>query len=114
MGRQTWGARPPAVLLVNPAWARAYSGTRPRILRGPAPGGPQFPRRRRAGAPPWHAHASLAPCCPGRRRANKNQSVSEMATEVLARHTGARAKRTGESLEEALRAVLQTEAGRRL
>jgi hypothetical protein len=43
-----------------------------------------------------------------------NQSVSEMATEVLARQAGARAKRTGESLEEALRAVLQTEAGRRL
>jgi hypothetical protein len=44
----------------------------------------------------------------------KNQSVSEMATEVLVRQAGARAKRTGESLEEALRAVLQTEAGRRL
>src|SRR5918999_5072232 len=44
----------------------------------------------------------------------KNQSVSEMATEVLARQAGARAKQTGESLEEALRAVLQTEAGRRL
>src|ERR687894_777316 len=37
-----------------------------------------------------------------------------MATEVLARQAGARAKRTGESLEGALRAVLQTEAGRRL
>jgi hypothetical protein len=37
-----------------------------------------------------------------------------MATEVLARQAGARARRTGESLEEALRAVLQTEAGRRL
>jgi hypothetical protein len=44
----------------------------------------------------------------------KNQSVSEMATEVLARQAGARAKHTGESLEEALRAVLQTDAGRRL
>src|SRR5918997_5089855 len=44
----------------------------------------------------------------------QNQSVSEMATEVLARQAGARAKRTGETLEEALRAVLQTEAGRRL
>ena len=44
----------------------------------------------------------------------KNQSVSEMATEVLARQAGARARRTGESLEEALRAVLQTEAGQRL
>ncbi len=44
----------------------------------------------------------------------QNQSVSEMATEVLARQAGARAKRTGESLEVALKAVLQTEAGRRL
>jgi hypothetical protein len=44
----------------------------------------------------------------------KNQSVSEMATEVLARQAGARAKHTGESLEAALRAVLQTEAGRRI
>jgi hypothetical protein len=44
----------------------------------------------------------------------QNQSVSEMATEVLARQAGARAKGTGESLVEALRAVLQTEAGRRL
>ena len=44
----------------------------------------------------------------------KNQSVSEMATEVLARQAGARARRTGESLEVALKAVLQTEAGRRL
>jgi len=43
-----------------------------------------------------------------------NQSVSEMATEILARQAGARARRTGESMEEALRAVLQTEAGRRL
>jgi hypothetical protein len=41
-------------------------------------------------------------------------SVSEMATEVLARLAGARAKRTGEPLEVALKAVLQTEAGRRL
>src|SRR5215211_5125938 len=44
----------------------------------------------------------------------QNQSVSEMATEVLARQAGARARRTGESLEVALKAVLQTEAGRRL
>ena len=44
----------------------------------------------------------------------QDQSVSEMATEVLARQAGVRAKRSGESLEEALRAVLQTEAGRRL
>ena len=44
----------------------------------------------------------------------KNQSITEAATEVLARQAGTRAKRTGEPLEAALRAVLQTEAGRRL
>ncbi len=44
----------------------------------------------------------------------ENQSVSEMAKEVLARQAAARAERTGEPLEEALEAVLRTEAGRRL
>ena len=44
----------------------------------------------------------------------ENQSVTEMATEVLARQAGARAKRTGESLEEALKGVLQTQDGRLL
>ncbi len=44
----------------------------------------------------------------------ENQCVSEMATEILARQAAARAKHTGESLVEALEAVLQTEAGGRL
>ena len=44
----------------------------------------------------------------------ENQSVSEMATEVLARQASVRAKRTGQPFEEALKAVLETEAGRRL
>jgi|SRR5215213_6838933 len=44
----------------------------------------------------------------------ENQSVSEMATEILARQAGARVKRTGQPLKEALKTVLQTEAGRRL
>jgi hypothetical protein len=44
----------------------------------------------------------------------EDQSVSEMATEVLARQAAARAKQTGESFDAALKAVLQTEAGRRL
>jgi hypothetical protein len=43
-----------------------------------------------------------------------NQSVAEMATEVLARQAGALAERSGGSLEEALRAVLETRAGRLL
>jgi hypothetical protein len=44
----------------------------------------------------------------------KNQRVDDMAVEVLARQAGARAKRTGEPFEEALKAVNQTEAGRQL
>jgi len=44
----------------------------------------------------------------------ENQSVTEMATEVLARQAGARAERSGESLEEALKGVLQTQDGRLL
>src|SRR3712207_9256849 len=37
-----------------------------------------------------------------------------MAVDVLARQAGERAKQTGEPFEEALKAVLQTEAGRQL
>ncbi len=43
-----------------------------------------------------------------------NQRVSDMAAEVLARQAEARAEQTGEAFEEALKAVLQTEAGRQL
>jgi hypothetical protein len=44
----------------------------------------------------------------------ENQRVSDMALEVLARQASTRSKRTGDPLEEALEAVLATEAGRRL
>ena len=44
----------------------------------------------------------------------KDQRVAAMAIDVLARQAGARAQRTGEAFEEALKAVLQTEAGRQL
>ena len=44
----------------------------------------------------------------------KNQRVAEMAIDVLARQAGARGQRTGEPFEEALKAVLETEAGRQL
>ena len=44
----------------------------------------------------------------------KNQRVAEMAEEVLARQARARAQRTGESFEEALKAVRKTEGGRQL
>ena len=45
---------------------------------------------------------------------DKKQRVSTMAEEVLARQARARAQRTGESFEAALKAVGNTEAGRQL
>jgi hypothetical protein len=45
---------------------------------------------------------------------HKNQRVDAMAVDVLARQAGDRAKQTGEPFDEALNAVLQTEAGRQL
>jgi hypothetical protein len=44
----------------------------------------------------------------------ENQRVAHMADEVLARQARARAERTGESFEDALKVVLKTEAGRQL
>jgi hypothetical protein len=44
----------------------------------------------------------------------KKQKVGDMADEVLPRQARARAERTGESFEEALKAVRKTEAGRQL
>ena len=44
----------------------------------------------------------------------KKQKVAEMVDEVLARQARTRAERTGESFEEALKVVLETEAGRQL
>jgi len=45
---------------------------------------------------------------------SKDRSVEEMANEVLMRQAKVRADRTGESIEEALEAVLNTEAGTQL
>ena len=42
------------------------------------------------------------------------QIVADMADEVLARQVAARARCSGESFEDALGAVLRTEAGRQL
>ena len=42
------------------------------------------------------------------------QTVSEMANEVLLRQAKARAERSGEPIEEAMRAVVGTEAGKQL
>jgi hypothetical protein len=44
----------------------------------------------------------------------EKQRVADMAVEVLARQAEARAERTGETFEGALKAVLETEAGRQL
>jgi hypothetical protein len=44
----------------------------------------------------------------------KNQRVNDMAIDVLAHQAGTRAKSTGEPFEEALKSVLETEAGRQL
>lgn len=44
----------------------------------------------------------------------KKQRVADMVGEVLARQAKARVERTGEPYEEALKAVLETEAGRQL
>ncbi len=45
---------------------------------------------------------------------HKEQRVADMATTVLTRQAGARAERTGEPRLEALKAVLETEAGQQL
>jgi hypothetical protein len=44
----------------------------------------------------------------------EDQSVAEMANEVLMRQAKARADRSGEPIEEAMEAVLGTEAGKQL
>ena len=44
----------------------------------------------------------------------EDQSVAEMANEVLMRQAKARAERRGESIEEAMEAVVDTEAGQQL
>jgi len=45
---------------------------------------------------------------------DKEQTVSDMANEVLTRQAELRVEQTGEPLEEALEAVLKTEAGSQL
>jgi hypothetical protein len=44
----------------------------------------------------------------------RNQRVADMARQVLVRQAGAHTKRTGDTLEDALKAVLKTEAGQQL
>jgi len=45
---------------------------------------------------------------------SEDRSVEEMAYEVLMRQAKARAQRTGEPIEEAMEAVMKTEAGAQL
>jgi hypothetical protein len=52
---------------------------------------------------------------PGKVKAmHEKQRVADMAVEVLAHQAGVRAERTGVAFEEALKTVLETEAGRQL
>jgi hypothetical protein len=49
-----------------------------------------------------------------RSNVREDQSLAEMANEVLMRQAKARADRSGEPIEEAMEAVLDTEAGQQL
>jgi transcription initiation factor TFIID subunit TAF12 len=64
-----------------------------------------------------HSEATLYPflsfCRKGKLMHNK-QMVADMADEILARQAAARAQWSGETFEEALGAVLRTDAGRQL
>ena len=50
----------------------------------------------------------------GKGAVRDDQTVAEMANEVLMRQAKARADRSGEPIEEAMEAVVNTEAGRQL
>ena len=50
----------------------------------------------------------------GKGTVRDDQTVAEMANEVLMRQAKARADRSGEPIEEAMEAVLNTEAGKQL
>jgi len=69
-------------------------------------GAPKGSAGKRSGTPgaPERKEGTLQP----------EQTVSEMANEVLTRQAKGRADRDGESIEEAMEAVLRTEAGREL
>jgi hypothetical protein len=50
----------------------------------------------------------------GKESVHEDQTVAEMANEVLMRQAKARADRSGEPIEEAMEAALNTEAGKQL
>src|ERR671938_334637 len=61
---------------------------------------------------PIERNAVRAPLREEEDSVQENQTVSEMAEEVLSRQATALAQRSGHSLDDALRAVSATEAGR--
>ncbi len=63
---------------------------------------------------PWGEHLSSEPGSTEGKALQEKQRVADMATAVLTRQAETRAERTGEPFEEALEAVLETEAGRQL
>jgi hypothetical protein len=72
---------------------------------------------RRDGRRPEHSHSSpLHPLLALQKgkSVHAEQVVADMVEEVLARQAAVRARRSGESLEDALDAVVCTEAGRQL
>ena len=69
-------------------------------------GSPKESAGKRSGAPGVHEREENA--------LQPEQTVSELANEVLTRQAKARADRGGEPIEEAMEAVLSTEAGREL
>ena len=74
--------------------------TTARLDRRSRPGLYTYPRRK-----VWQGGESTV---------REDQSVAEMANEVLMRQAKARAERRGEPIEEAMEAVLDTEAGKQL
>jgi hypothetical protein len=58
-----------------------------------------------------YTHPGEGFCKEGESTVSEDQSVEEMANEVLMRQAKARADRSGEPIEEALEAVLNTKAG---
>jgi len=85
-------------------------------------------RRERAALEKPHSHGPFGPEKPGRvililgegfreeeeSTVREDRSVDEMANEVLMRQAKALSDRTGEPIEEAMEAVLNTEAGAQL
>ena len=66
------------------------------------------------GSPVRNAYGTVGAAPPEEKSGRKHQTVSEMAEEVLTRQAKALADRSGQSLEDALEVIADTEAGRQL